>query len=88
MKAKGGKELKKHLMGDKLSPRQMILAKCYECCGNYADGKEDCTIDDCPLYPLMPYGKTWKGREKGKIPVGIKKHMLQKQKASFSEAIG
>jgi len=67
-------------MGGKLTPKQMILAKCYECMGNYADGKIDCVLTDCSLYPMMPYGATWKGREKGKIPVGFVKHRLQKQK--------
>lgn len=80
MNAKGIKELKRYEMGDKLTPRQSILAKCAECMGLYADGKADCALDDCPLYPLMPYGKLWKGRERGIIPVGFVKHRLQKQK--------
>ena len=80
MNAKGNKELIKYLNGGKLSPKQMILAKCFECMGNYADGKVDCALNDCPLYPMMPYGKLWKGREKGIIPVGLAKHRLQKQK--------
>jgi hypothetical protein len=80
MKARGGKELNKYLNGGKLSLKQMILAKCFECCGNYADGKDDCELSDCPLYPIMPYGVVWKGRKKGKIPVGFVKHRLQEQK--------
>jgi hypothetical protein len=56
-KAKGGRELKKHLAGERLTQRQMILAKCYDCMGNYFDGRIDCDIEDCPLYPLQPYGK-------------------------------
>lgn len=55
IKARGGKEFKKYLEGGRLTQRQMILAKCYECIGGYADGKMDCEIKDCPLYPLMPY---------------------------------
>jgi hypothetical protein len=55
IKAKGGKELKKHLNGDRLTQRQMILAACYSCMNGYLDGKVDCGIKDCPLYPLMPY---------------------------------
>ena len=80
MKAKGTKEFNRYQMGDKLTPRQSIIAKCAECMGLYADGKEDCGIPDCPLYPMMPYGKAWKGREKGKIPVGFVKQGLQEQK--------
>ena len=75
-------------MGDKLTPRQMVLAKCAECMGLYADGKEDCQIKECPLYLLMPYGSIWKGREKGIIPPGFVKHRLQKIKHPFLEGIG
>ncbi len=80
MKALGGKELNKHIDGGKLTLKQMIRAKCFECCGNYADGKEDCSLPDCPLYPMMPYGLIWKGRKRGEIPVGFVKHTLQTQK--------
>ncbi len=54
-KARGGKELKGHLRGDRLTLRKMALAKCYDCMGRYADGKQDCEMQDCPLYPAMPY---------------------------------
>lgn len=54
--AQGRNELLRHLDGKRLTQRQAIKAKCYECCGYYADGKNDCVIPDCPLYPLMPYG--------------------------------
>ena len=37
--AKGYKETLKFNCGEKLSFRQAILAKCYDCMGNYADGK-------------------------------------------------
>lgn len=56
---KGQKELIKHLEGKRLTGRQAMLAKCYECMGGYADGAYDCRIPDCPNYPKMPYrGKT------------------------------
>lgn len=32
-----------------------IKAKCSDCMANYADGRVDCTIPECPLYPFMPY---------------------------------
>jgi hypothetical protein len=60
--ARGGKELKKHLSGQKLTQRRMILAKCYDCMGGFIDGKMDCRVSRCPLYPLMPY------RDKPKTP--------------------
>jgi hypothetical protein len=53
--AKGRQELIKHLKGQRLTFRQSILAKCYDCMGYYADGKMDCIVKDCPLYPFMPY---------------------------------
>ena len=53
--AKGRAELMKHRSGKKLSYKQAVLAKCYECMGYYADGKIDCLIPDCPLYNFMPY---------------------------------
>jgi len=80
MKARGSQEFNKYIDGKKLTSKQMILAKCFECCGNYADGKEDCQITECPLYPLMPYGSAWKGRKRGIIPPGFVKHRLQKPK--------
>lgn len=53
---KGVNELNKHLRGERLTIRQMVYAKCADCMGNYADGRIDCLIPDCSLYPLMPYG--------------------------------
>lgn len=47
----------------KPSPKQAILANCYQCLGFYTDGRDDCEIPDCPLYPFMPYRK---GVEKAK----------------------
>jgi len=56
--ARGGKELRKHLAGARLTLKQMILAMCYGCMGRYVDGKTDCELPDCPLYPVMPYQKS------------------------------
>ncbi len=52
---RGGKELSLHRSGKRLTQRQAILAKCYECCGYYADGGFNCEIPDCPLHPWMPF---------------------------------
>jgi len=43
------------LFGEKLTPMQTIHARCYECMGGYADGKQDCGVEDCPNYPYMRY---------------------------------
>ena len=53
--ARGAKELRKHFAGDRLTLKQMLHAMCYDCCGRYADGKTDCGMPACPLYPLMAY---------------------------------
>lgn len=55
VKAKGKRELLRHQKGERLTFQAMIQAKCYECCGGYADGRIDCKIPECPLYPQMPY---------------------------------
>ena len=54
-KARGNKEFKKYQMGDRLTQRQAILAKCADCMGFYFDGRIDCQLPDCPLYPYRPY---------------------------------
>lgn len=45
----------KHLKGAAISRAGAIKAKCYDCCAGYADGKKDCKVRSCPLYPFMPY---------------------------------
>lgn len=41
--------------GKRLTPTSSIIAKCYECMAGYVDGRRDCQIVKCPLYPYMPY---------------------------------
>ena len=69
MKAKrtnpGARYYLKHKNGERLSSRQRIIAHCYTCMAKYADGKVDCGINDCMLYPIMPY------RVKTKAPESI-----------------
>jgi len=55
IKALGRKEFQKHQAGGRLTPRQMLKAKCFDCMGGFIDGKMDCGIKTCPLYPLMAY---------------------------------
>ena len=55
IRAKGRKEYLKHKSGGRLTPKQAILARCYDCMGYYIDGRMDCQIPECPLYPFMPY---------------------------------
>lgn len=53
--AKGRTDYKKFTEGKRLTPSQAIRAKCYECMAGYDDGRYDCIVYDCPLYPFMPY---------------------------------
>jgi hypothetical protein len=75
-KARGNKELKKYEMGDRLTQRQAILAKCADCMGYYFDGRLDCSLSECPLYPYMPYREN----KEVKIPVDPTKGGHQKIK--------
>ena len=77
--AKGKNEYLSYLEhSTKLPPKQAILAQCYQCLGCYADGKVDCEIPDCPLYPYMPYRK---GVEK------VKRVMSEKQQESLRKLV-
>ncbi len=58
MSGKGSKELRKYKeTHEPLSRSIAIICKCCECMSDYVDGREDCNIIDCPLYPYMPYRK-------------------------------
>ena len=56
MSGRGTTYFEAYRQGKSLTPRQAILAKCSECTCHYVDGREDCGIPDCTLYPYMPYG--------------------------------
>jgi hypothetical protein len=34
-----------------------MLSKCHNCTGGYIDGKVDCEVEACELYPWMPFRK-------------------------------
>lgn len=76
-KASGGKtRWLAHQRGERLGPVQAIKGKCYECCGGYSDGRVDCGIPGCPLYPWQPYRK--RGR---KFPLGGRKPPIEEKSA-------
>lgn len=54
-KAKGTRMLAQHREGKRLTKFQAMLAKCSDCCCQYADGMVDCQVSSCPLHPFMPY---------------------------------
>jgi hypothetical protein len=68
--ARGQKELLKHLAGQKLTFKQAIYAKCYECLGYYADGKIDCNMPACSLHPFMAYNQNREKRTNKKTMPG------------------
>lgn len=51
----GKADLLKHLSGTRLTQRQAIKAKCYDCDG-YGDSGE-CELNHCSLFPYSPYAK-------------------------------
>ena len=53
--AKGKKELTRYLRGEKITCKEAVLAKCYDCMYGYTDGKVDCQVRSCPNYHFMPY---------------------------------
>lgn len=55
IKARGRKELIKHLKGGRLTLKAAVLAKCFDCMGGYQGGKIDCKMPDCSLYAWMSY---------------------------------
>ena len=55
--SKGVALLNKYLTGGKLTRGEAILAKCADCTNRYADGRIDCKIEECPLYPWMYYSE-------------------------------
>ena len=55
--ARGQKEILKHLSGERLTLKQAVYAKCYDCAGFYSDGKVDCNMPHCSLHPFMAYNQ-------------------------------
>ena len=75
--AQGRRELIKYLEGGKLTLKGMIKGNCYDCMGYFVDGKVDCEMPLCALYPLMSYRKGEKYRLR---PV---KNLTDEQKAEL-----
>ena len=60
----GNSEYVKYLSGNKITVRQAVRAKCFDCLGMYADGRIDCETATCALYPFHPYNKN---RQKSRV---------------------
>ncbi len=77
--ARGKNELLKHLSGQRLTFKQAIYARCYDCMGYYADGKQDCKMPHCALFPFNPYNAN---REKRTIKRIMPKDHMEKMRAA------
>jgi hypothetical protein len=53
--SRGRTSLLRHFKGERLTQREAILAKCCDCMGHHVDGRLDCRMPYCALYPWMPY---------------------------------
>lgn len=51
----GKTNLVKHLRGERLTQRQAILAKYCDCMGYHVDGRLDCRMPHCSLFPFRQY---------------------------------
>jgi len=69
MTGAGSTDLKRHLAGEDLTPLEAIKAKCADCTGNYADGRECCELKECPLFPFHPYNPSKRRSRTGKARV-------------------
>ena len=53
--SRGKTNLLKYFKGERLTQRQAIIAKCCDCMAYHIDGRIDCRMAHCPLYPWFPY---------------------------------
>lgn len=77
---RGKKELIAHLLGEDLTPRKMVIAKCYDCMGHFTDGSMDCKAPACPCYQLMPYREIKPERQRKRV-------MSDAQRRAISERL-
>lgn len=85
--ASGKNEYLKILKGEAVCASAAIKAKCFDCCGYYEDGKEDCGVADCPLYAWMPFGTAKKQRPKKTLTIA-QKEALGKMRAGKPAKVG
>jgi len=79
MKCRGRNELLRHLEGETLGLSAMIAAKCYDCMCHYSDGRQDCEVYCCPLYPRMPFNKNKKASRAGRVFTDEEKKALSER---------
>jgi hypothetical protein len=77
--ARGKNELLKHLSGQRLTFKQAICSKCYDCMNYFSDGKVDCNMPHCSLHPFMAYNQN---REKRTVKRTMSKDHMEKMRAA------
>lgn len=60
----GKNALIKYLKGGRLTPRQVMYAKCYDC--NGMGDQDTCDVEGCSLYPYSQFNETNKEKRRGK----------------------
>ena len=85
---KGAKEFDKFKKGERLTRKQSMTGKCFECNGQ-EESKADCEVDTCPMFAYRLYPKTGKARfiENPTVERHVPKtDTSQAEKAHFIEA--
>lgn len=85
---RGRKELLRHLHGEELTLNGILLAKCFDCMGYYADGRIDCRIEDCPNYQRMPYREIKMVRKNKRAMTEEQKEATKARFKSYREKSG
>ena len=83
-KRAGQKDLINHLQGKRLTQRQAIKAKCYDCSGMGED--PDCENDECSLFNFSPYNRMCKRLSQKKGKMSVKKEIIPHD-ATFVDAL-
>lgn len=58
----------KYLDGGKLTRKEAMSGKCFDCMGYFVDGRQDCGVKDCTLFPYRPF------KDKTSSKHGFKSH--------------
>lgn len=76
----GKRYLVKHIKGERITLRQAVMAKCFECMCGFADGRQDCKITVCALYPWMPFRQVKASSTAPKDPAKVERMRILQEK--------
>jgi hypothetical protein len=82
---RGKRELLKHMAGKDLTYKEAVIAKCFDCMCGYTDGRQDCKVEDCPLYGFMPFRenkpvRAKRGTEEQRLAAGERLRAMRESK--------